>query len=101
MQPRPENPDDTDDPSTPVPSLGDRLGSLNDRRYEILDLLGDGGMGCVFRARDHELQRTVALKFLLPRQHLPKAEGLSLLRKEATAIARLDHENIVRIYDVA
>jgi len=101
MQLPPEILEDTEGPSTPVPSLGERLGSLNGRRYEILDLIGGGGMGRVFRAQDHELQRTVALKFLLPRLQLSKAEGISLLREEAKAIARLDHENIVRIYDVA
>ncbi|QRK10540.1 hypothetical protein JQX13_10865 [Archangium violaceum] len=53
-------------------------------------------MGQVFRARDDELQRVVALKFLLPREELA---GMGL--REARAIARLDHENIIRIFDMS
>jgi class 3 adenylate cyclase/tetratricopeptide (TPR) repeat protein len=53
-------------------------------------------MGQVFRARDETLQREVALKFLLPRTGF-EAEAL----REARAVARLDHENIVRIFDVS
>jgi serine/threonine protein kinase/tetratricopeptide (TPR) repeat protein len=83
----------------PIPLPGERLGGRTGKRYELQRVLGQGGMGAVFRAFDHELQRTVALKFLVLRD-----EGLDvvpLLREEAKAIARLDHENIVRIHDVA
>lgn len=88
-------------PSVLVPSAGERLGGLSGNRYEIQALLGSGGMGRVYRALDRELQRTVALKFLLPHLARPRAEQLSLLREEARLIARLDHENIVRLHDVA
>jgi serine/threonine protein kinase/tetratricopeptide (TPR) repeat protein len=86
-------------PLTPVPFPGERLGGWQGQRYEVRQVLGQGGMGAVFRAFDHELQRTVALKFLLPSYGGPKAQPL--LFEEAKAIARLDHENIVRIHDVA
>ncbi|HYO54065.1 protein kinase domain-containing protein [Archangium sp.] len=79
-----------------APRPGEHMGGRDGRRFEILDELGGGGMGLVFRARDEELQRVVALKFLLPRQELA---GLAL--REARAIAQLDHENIIRIFDVA
>ncbi|HEX5747835.1 MAG TPA: protein kinase [Archangium sp.] len=79
-----------------LPRPGEWLGGKDGRRFEILEKIGSGGMGQVFRARDHELQRVVALKFLLPREQLA---DLALL--EARAIARLDHEHIVRVFDVS
>jgi serine/threonine protein kinase/tetratricopeptide (TPR) repeat protein len=84
-----------------LPAMGARLGGRDERRFEILDALGGGGMGQVFRARDEELQRIVALKFLLPQGTEAKEEALGvILRREGRAIAWLDHENIVRIFDV-
>ncbi|MCY1081612.1 protein kinase domain-containing protein [Archangium lansingense] len=84
-----------------MPAPGARLGGRDERRFEVLDSLGGGAMGQVFRARDAELQRIVALKFLLPRALGTKEEALAaLLRQEARAVAQLDHENIVRIFDV-
>ncbi|MFY0562786.1 protein kinase domain-containing protein [Archangium lansingense] len=85
--------------SEPLPVLplpGEVLGGLDGRRYEVLEWMGGGGMGQVFRARDETLRREVALKFLLPRPGF-EAEALA----EARAVARLDQENIVRIFDVA
>ncbi|WNG43009.1 protein kinase [Archangium minus] len=84
------------EPSSRLPVLGERLGGPEGGRFEILAPMGRGGMGQVFRARDETLRREVALKFLLPR---PGFEELALA--EARAVARLDHENIVRIFDVA
>ncbi|MCY1074703.1 protein kinase domain-containing protein [Archangium lansingense] len=79
-----------------LPLPGARLGGPDGRRYHILAWMGGGGMGQVFRAGDETLQREVALKFLLPRSGF-EAEAL----REARAVARLDHENIVRIFDVS
>ncbi|OJH38780.1 protein kinase domain-containing protein [Cystobacter ferrugineus] len=81
------------------PAVGERLGGSDGRRFEILGELGQGGMGQVFRARDAELQRVVALKFFRPREEA--GSSLELLRQESRAIARLDHENIIRVFDVA
>jgi serine/threonine protein kinase/tetratricopeptide (TPR) repeat protein len=91
------------DPPSPLrlPEPGTRLGGPGSDRFEILEKLGGGSMGCVFRAWDEALQRTVALKFLLPRGRLPGKLMSSLLRQEARAVAQLDHEHIVRIFDVA
>ncbi|WP_375772730.1 protein kinase [Archangium gephyra] len=79
-----------------LPRPGEWLGGKDGRRFEILEKIGIGGMGQVFRARDQELQRVVALKFLLPREQLA-----DMAIQEARAIARLDHEHIVRIFDVS
>ena len=84
------------EPASRLPVPGQRLGGPEGERFEILEPMGRGGMGQVFRAHDATLRREVALKFLLPR---PGLEELALA--EARAVARLDHENIVRIFDVA
>ena len=73
---------------------GDRLG-----RYELGDELGAGGMASVFRARDTELRREVAVKVLFP--HLArKSEVTRRFQREARAAAVLEHPNILRVYDV-
>ena len=73
---------------------GDRLG-----QFELLQYVGGGGMGRVFRALDTRLARTVALKILSPDQ---AADHDMLLRfqNEAQSAARLDHDNIARVHYV-
>ena len=66
--------------------------------YEILAELGAGGMGRVYRAKDLTLERTVALKTLAP-QFGSDAGFVQRFLKEARAAARLNHPNIVQIYD--
>jgi serine/threonine protein kinase len=84
-----------------IPGPMERMGGPDGHRFEILEQVGGGAMGVVFRARDAELQRVVALKFLLPREGLIEEPMSVLLRQEARAVAQLNHENIVRIHDVA
>jgi serine/threonine protein kinase/tetratricopeptide (TPR) repeat protein len=84
-----------------VPAPGERMGGPEGRRFEILEELGNGAMGKVFRAWDEELQRAVALKFLLLREHPGRESPAERLKQEARAVARLHHENIVRVFDVA
>lgn len=73
---------------------GDVLG-----RYELIEEIGEGGMATVFRARDRELRRDVALKVLFP--HLAKRpEVVRRFHREARAAAGLEHANILRVYDV-
>ncbi|MEZ4426174.1 MAG: serine/threonine-protein kinase [Nannocystaceae bacterium] len=68
-------------------------------RYIVLSLLGAGAMGVVYAAYDPELDRKVALKLVKQRDD---ASGRSQdrLQREAQALARLDHRNVVRVYDV-
>ena len=68
-------------------------------RYEILDKIGEGGFAIVYRARDTELGRLVALKELRP-VLLTDKEWTKRFRREAKTIAHLDHAHIVTIYDV-
>lgn len=77
--------------SQPAPRAGDRLG-----RYEIQSVLGEGGFGSVYEARDEELGRLVALKWFRARDDDATPDWLS---REARAIARLSHPNIVTLLD--
>jgi pimeloyl-ACP methyl ester carboxylesterase len=66
------------------------------RHYDILERIGEGGMGVVYRARDTRLGRDVALKFL----HVQHSEHSERLRREARALAALNHPNILTIHDM-
>lgn len=79
---------------TPRLEAGERLG-----HFELLEYIGGGGMGRVFRAMDHRLARIVAVKVLLPDQ-ASDTETLLRFHNEARSAAKLDHENIARVYYV-
>jgi serine/threonine protein kinase len=68
-------------------------------RYAIVDLIGSGGMGHVYRARDGRLQRHVAIK-VCNRQRGLEAEAEPQLETEARALSRLSHPHIAAIYDL-
>ncbi len=66
--------------------------------YQILSVLGKGGMGVVYKARDVKLDRVVALKMILAGDHAGR-EALVRFRTEARAVALLRHPNIVQVYE--
>lgn len=67
--------------------------------YKVLEQIGTGGMGEVYRARDERLERDVALKFVRP-SSAQDADRLRRFEQEARAAAALNHPNIVAIYDI-
>jgi serine/threonine-protein kinase len=74
------------------------IGELIGGRYEIEELVGTGGMSNVYRARDTVLERRVALKVL--HEHFSAdPDYVERFRREARAIARLNHPNIVTVID--
>src|SRR5213083_167688 len=75
-------------------SIGTQLGS-----HEITALLGKGGMGEVYRARDLKLKRDVAIK-ILPEEFARDADRVSRFQREAEVLASLNHSNIAAIYDL-
>ena len=85
-------------PSTPKLNRGDTVG-----RYVIVDTLGAGGMGVVYSAYDPELDRKVALKILRPGagESVDSTGFRDRLRREAQAMARLRHPNVIKVYDVS
>src|SRR5262252_5025458 len=67
--------------------------------YEIIALIGSGGMGEVYRARDHRLGRDVAVK-ILPASFAADADRLRRFEQEARAVAALNHPNILAVHDI-
>ncbi len=96
-QPAAANPSNPADPAkSPPPSVADLASRFP--QLEILDFLGRGGMGLVYRARQLSLDRLVALK-ILPVDKSEERNFAERFTQEARALARLNHPNIVAIYD--
>ena len=77
---------------------GELLGQILDGRYEILEKLGEGGMGAIYKARQLRLDRIVALKILL---HDRRGDPISVerFRHEAYLASRLRHQHAIHVYD--
>ena len=76
------------------------IGRLLDNRYEILEVIGSGGMAVVYKARCHRLNRLVAIK-VLKDDFLGDKEFRDRFHGESQAVAMLSHPNIVAVYDVS
>ena len=76
------------------------IGRLLDNRYEILEVIGTGGMAVVYKARCHRLNRLVAIK-ILKDDYLGDEDFRSRFHSESQAVAMLSHPNIVSVYDVS
>jgi len=85
--------------SMTAPSNLHQPGRLVGGRYKLLNIIGQGGMGVVFKAEDTKLRRTVALKFL-PEEIGRDPEAKKRFLREAQAAAILDHPNICPVYEV-
>src|SRR5262245_28174666 len=83
------------DPS-PVPGLAAEL--VRHPRYRIVQELGAGGMGVVYKAEHRLLQRTVALK-VINQRYLKERTAIERFRLEAQSAARLSHPNLVTVFD--
>lgn len=76
------------------------IGKFLDNRYELLEVIGTGGMAVVYKARCHRLNRLVAVK-ILKRELAQDAEFRRRFHDESQAVAMLSHPNIVAVYDVS
>ena len=75
-----------------------KIGQIIKDRYEIVEILGEGGMAFVYKARDKQLQRDVAIKTLKP-NYVNQEKFVDRFRREAQTAANLNHPNIVQIFD--
>src|SRR3984957_11575342 len=81
------------------PAMALEEGSILADRYEILKLLGQGGMGAVYKARDRELDRMVALKVIRP-ELAESPEILQRFKQELILARKVTHRNVIRIFDL-
>jgi HAMP domain-containing protein/predicted Ser/Thr protein kinase len=79
---------------------GPQVGEVLAHRYEVLKLLGQGGMGRVFQARDRELEEIVALKVLSPKLFTDRERYEHFLRQEIRLARLVTHPNVVRVHDL-
>ena len=87
------------DSSVPEGTVSLEVGSLVGDRYEIIKLLGQGGMGAVYKARDRELDRLVALKVIRP-ELAGHPSILQRFKQELILARKITHRNVIRIFDL-
>src|SRR5467141_942864 len=90
------------EPSGPIHTVSAerfKPGRMLGNRYQILQLLGEGGMGAVYKARDRELDRLVALKTISPNLAL-SSEILHRFKQELILARQVTHRNVIRIFDL-
>ena len=80
--------------------MNNMIGKMLDNRYELLEVIGSGGMAVVYKAKCHRLNRLVAVK-VLKSDLAEDADFRRRFRDESQAVAMLSHPNIVSVYDVS
>jgi serine/threonine protein kinase/tetratricopeptide (TPR) repeat protein len=83
--------------SAPTPPL--EAGTVLGNRYEVMSLLGEGGMGAVYKVRDRELDRLVALK-IIRRELAQNSDVLHRFKQELILARKVTHRNVIRIFDL-
>src|SRR5579872_2737751 len=83
----------------PQPELARRRKPRGRARYQLQEEIGVGGMGTVYRAFDHELNRIVAVKILRP-ELVPDLSNLLRLKRELVLATRVSDEHVVRVHDI-
>ena len=86
-------------PAPAVPAGEISVGTILGERYEIISQLGQGGMGAVYKARDNELDRLVALKIIRP-ELTTNPEMLKRFKQELILARQVTHRNVIRIFDL-
>src|SRR5205085_7207264 len=84
-------------PKRPDPAFGNSIRGRTLAHFELIEPIGVGGMAAVLRARDKQLDRCVALK-ILPPDMAADPENVARFHQEARAAAKLDHENVARVF---
>jgi predicted Ser/Thr protein kinase/Flp pilus assembly protein TadD len=77
-----------------------QVGSVLGKRYEIIQQLGEGGMGAVYKVHDRELERIIAMKVIRP-ELAQAADALNRFKQELIIARKVTHKNVSRIYDLA
>ncbi len=85
------NPGTTQAEFSPPPELA---------RYVVVEIIGRGGLGLVYAAHDPALERKVAIKLIRPRRQRDRSQATARFLREAQALAKLSHPNVVSVYDV-
>ena len=80
--------------------MNNMIGKMLDNRYELLEVIGSGGMAVVYKAKCHRLNRLVAVK-VLKSDLAEDADFRRRFRDESQAVAMLSHPNLVPVYDVS
>ncbi|HVE84711.1 MAG TPA: protein kinase [Myxococcales bacterium] len=83
----------------PLPDIGETMGGPDGDRFKIQARIGTGSMGVVFQAKDRLLGRTVAIKVMNLQSTDSAKQAIDLFLVEARAIAKLNHENIIQLFD--
>ena len=76
-----------------------KIGQIIKDRYKVIELLGEGGMAFVYKAKDMQLERIVAIKTLKP-NYVEQTTFVERFKREAQTAANLNHPNIVQIFDL-